>query len=212
MASYNSVTCTSSETERLNPGRFISMRLRPKYPQLAKVVFLDKVGETLRQATSDIVQKELPEDIRLLLRRLERLEQKRLSRTPTTSRRLDRESAHIRKSGATATPDIHNAYHGEHCSRRMCSAERRNVVRAPTGSTWATRACLKRMAQEGSFRTIAFVLSAERRPAERAFSVTVGKSRRANSSGVLQAPVPPCCRVGRQWRAGFPRRTRLRRR
>jgi hypothetical protein len=82
LASYNSVTCTSSETERLNPGRFISMRLRPKYPQLAKVVFLDKVGETLRQATSDIVQKELPEDIRLLLRRLERLEQKKAFKDP----------------------------------------------------------------------------------------------------------------------------------
>jgi hypothetical protein len=53
------------------------MRLRPKCPQLANVVFLDKVGETLRQATNDIVQEELPEDIRLLLRRLERLEQKK---------------------------------------------------------------------------------------------------------------------------------------
>ena len=53
------------------------MRPRPKYPQLANLVFLDKVGETLRQATRDIVQEELPEDIRLLLRRLERLEQKK---------------------------------------------------------------------------------------------------------------------------------------
>jgi hypothetical protein len=53
------------------------MCLRPKCPQLANVVFLDKVGETLRQATNDIVQEELPEDIRLLLRRLERLEQKK---------------------------------------------------------------------------------------------------------------------------------------
>jgi hypothetical protein len=53
------------------------MRLRPKCPQLANVVFFDKVGETLRQATNDIVQEELPEDIRLLLRRLERLEQKK---------------------------------------------------------------------------------------------------------------------------------------
>jgi hypothetical protein len=53
------------------------MRPRSKYPQLANLVFLDKVGETLRQATSDIVQEELPENIRLLLRRLERLEQKK---------------------------------------------------------------------------------------------------------------------------------------
>jgi len=53
------------------------MRPRPKYPQLANLGLSDKVGETLRQATSDIVQEELPEDIRLLLRRLERLEQKK---------------------------------------------------------------------------------------------------------------------------------------
>ena len=58
------------------------MRLRAKYPQLANVVFLDKVGETLRQATSGIVQKELPDDIRLLLRRLERLEKKQIRRGP----------------------------------------------------------------------------------------------------------------------------------
>ena len=77
LASYNSVTCNSSKTERFDPNRFISMRLRPKYPQLANVVFLDKVGETLRQATSDIVQEELPEEILLLLRRLERLEQQK---------------------------------------------------------------------------------------------------------------------------------------
>jgi hypothetical protein len=58
------------------------MRFRPKYPQLANVVFLDKVGETLRQATSDIVQEELPEDIRLLLRRLERIERKQALKDP----------------------------------------------------------------------------------------------------------------------------------
>jgi len=58
------------------------MRPRPKYPQLANLVFLDKVGETLRQATSDIVQEELPEDIRLLLRRLERLQQKKGFKDP----------------------------------------------------------------------------------------------------------------------------------
>jgi hypothetical protein len=63
-------------TEELNPSRLISMRRRPKYPQLANIVFLDKVGETLRQVTSDITREELPEDIRLLLRRLERLERK----------------------------------------------------------------------------------------------------------------------------------------
>jgi hypothetical protein len=82
LASYNSVTCTSSKTERLNSNRLISMHLRSKYPQLANVVFLDKVGETLRQATSDIVQEELPEDIRLLLRRLERMGQKQARKDP----------------------------------------------------------------------------------------------------------------------------------
>jgi hypothetical protein len=47
---------------------------RPKYPQLKNVVFLDRVGDTLRQATGDIAKEELPEEIRLLLRRLERVE------------------------------------------------------------------------------------------------------------------------------------------
>jgi hypothetical protein len=52
------------------------MRRKPKYPQLANVVFLHKVGETLRQATADITREELPTDILLLLRRLERHERK----------------------------------------------------------------------------------------------------------------------------------------
>jgi hypothetical protein len=46
----------------------------PKYPQLKNVVFLDKIGDTLRQATSDIAREDLPDDIRRLLRRLERVE------------------------------------------------------------------------------------------------------------------------------------------
>ena len=58
------------------------MRRRPKYPQLANVVFLDKVGETLRQATADITREELPEDILLLLRRLERLERRESMKGP----------------------------------------------------------------------------------------------------------------------------------
>lgn len=48
-----------------------------KYPQLKNIVFLDKVGETLRQATSDVVREELPEEIQRLLRRLERQERER---------------------------------------------------------------------------------------------------------------------------------------
>jgi hypothetical protein len=71
-----------AQTETLDPSRLISMRLRPKYPQLANVVFLDKIGETLRQATSDIVQEELPENIRLLLRRLQRIERKQALKGP----------------------------------------------------------------------------------------------------------------------------------
>ena len=51
-------------------------------PQLANVVFLDKVGETLRQATADIAREELPEDILLLLRRLERIERKESMKRP----------------------------------------------------------------------------------------------------------------------------------
>jgi hypothetical protein len=57
------------------------MRSKSKYPQLANVVFLDKVGETLRQATADITRAELPEDI-LLLRRLERIERKESLKRP----------------------------------------------------------------------------------------------------------------------------------
>lgn len=63
------------------------MRRKPKYPQLANVVFLDKVGETLRQATADITREELPEDILLLLRRLERLERKESMKRPDDRRR-----------------------------------------------------------------------------------------------------------------------------
>ena len=58
------------------------MPSKPKYPQLANVVFLDKVGETLRQATADITREELPEDILLLLRRLERIERKESMKRP----------------------------------------------------------------------------------------------------------------------------------
>jgi hypothetical protein len=52
------------------------MRSRPKSPQLANADFIDTVGKAIRAATSDIVQAELPEDIRRLLQRLERSEQK----------------------------------------------------------------------------------------------------------------------------------------
>jgi hypothetical protein len=51
-----------------------SVQLKLKYPQLANIVFLGHVGQTLREATSDIPQEELPKDIQRLLRRLERVE------------------------------------------------------------------------------------------------------------------------------------------
>ena len=60
---------------KLIPSGLTLMYFRPKYPQLKNIVFLDSVGEALRWATSDI-PKELPDDIRLLLRRLERVERK----------------------------------------------------------------------------------------------------------------------------------------
>ena len=45
-----------------------------KYPQFANVIFLGEVGETLRQATSAFAKEELPEEIKALLRKLERME------------------------------------------------------------------------------------------------------------------------------------------
>ena len=56
------------------PSEAFFMQLKPKYPQLANIVFLDRVGQTLREATSDIPHEELPVDIQRLLRRLERVE------------------------------------------------------------------------------------------------------------------------------------------
>ena len=47
-----------------------------KHPQFADVVFLGKVGNTLRQVVGDTATADLPEDIRLLLRKLERIERR----------------------------------------------------------------------------------------------------------------------------------------
>jgi hypothetical protein len=47
-----------------------------KYPQFENVVFLGKVGDTLRQTIGSTADVDLPEDIRLLLRRLERIERR----------------------------------------------------------------------------------------------------------------------------------------
>ena len=42
--------------------------------RLDNIVFLDRVGETLRWATAGTPKEALPEEMRLLLRRLDRLE------------------------------------------------------------------------------------------------------------------------------------------
>ena len=55
-----------------------------KYPQFANIVFLGKVGDTLRQAVGDTANADLPEDIRLLLRRLERIQRRQSLSKPGT--------------------------------------------------------------------------------------------------------------------------------
>ena len=56
-------------------GYSASKQETPKYvARIDNVYFVKRVGASLRHATSHIVAEELPENIRLLLRRLERLE------------------------------------------------------------------------------------------------------------------------------------------
>jgi hypothetical protein len=69
--------CNPQQTEELDRSRSAGMYVRPKYRRPANAAFIDHVGNAIRQATSDIVQAELPEDIRSLLNALERLEQER---------------------------------------------------------------------------------------------------------------------------------------
>lgn len=45
--------------------------------RLDNVVFLSRIGATLRWATQDIAREDIPPDVRRLLRRLERLEARR---------------------------------------------------------------------------------------------------------------------------------------
>jgi hypothetical protein len=47
---------------KLEPSRLICMRSKPNIRSWPMCVFLDKVGETLRQATADITREELPDD------------------------------------------------------------------------------------------------------------------------------------------------------
>jgi hypothetical protein len=80
--SNGSLRNVPAQTEEFNQSSKIRMYRRPEYPGLKNVVFLDLIAETLRQATSDIAHEEPPEGIRLLLRRLERLQTEQCLRIP----------------------------------------------------------------------------------------------------------------------------------
>ena len=52
-----------------------SMEKQPKYvARIDNIYFINRVGISLREATSNVTTEELPENIRLLLRRLKRME------------------------------------------------------------------------------------------------------------------------------------------
>ena|SRR5262249_30643646 len=58
-----------------------SMEKKPKYvARIDNVYFINRIGATLREATSHVTTEELPENIRRLLRRLKRLEVRAISR------------------------------------------------------------------------------------------------------------------------------------
>jgi hypothetical protein len=57
------------------------MEKQPKYvARFDNIYFINRVGTSLREATSNITTEELPENIRLLLRRLKRMEDRVKSR------------------------------------------------------------------------------------------------------------------------------------
>jgi UDP-N-acetylglucosamine:LPS N-acetylglucosamine transferase len=57
------------------------MEKQPKYvARIDNVYFINRVGISLRAATSNLTTEELPENIRLLLRRLKRMEDRANSR------------------------------------------------------------------------------------------------------------------------------------
>ena len=63
------------------------MREKSKYvAKIENIYFLSYIGESLRWATNDIAREELPDDVRLLLRRLERREAKALRQRPESGR------------------------------------------------------------------------------------------------------------------------------
>ena len=54
---------------------------RRKYvAQVENIYFLSRIGESLRWATSDVTREALPEEVVLLLRRLDRLEARNVIR------------------------------------------------------------------------------------------------------------------------------------
>jgi len=59
-----------------------SMEKEPKYvARIDNIYFINRIGASLREATSNVTMAELPENIRLLLRRLKRMEDRANSRT-----------------------------------------------------------------------------------------------------------------------------------
>jgi hypothetical protein len=51
------------------------MEKQPKYvARIDNVYFINRVGASLREATSNLTTEELPQNLRLLLRRLKRME------------------------------------------------------------------------------------------------------------------------------------------
>ena len=58
------------------------MEKQPKYvARIDNIYFINRIGTSLREATSNVTTEELPENIRLLLRRLKRMEDRANSRT-----------------------------------------------------------------------------------------------------------------------------------
>ena len=62
------------------PKRSAGMPRRKYVAQVDNIYFLSRIGESLRWATSDITREALPEEVVLLLRRLDRLEARNLTR------------------------------------------------------------------------------------------------------------------------------------
>ena len=62
--------------------RYADMEKKPKYvTRIDNIYFINRVGASLREATVHITAEELPENIRLLLRRLKRQEVRAKPRT-----------------------------------------------------------------------------------------------------------------------------------